>query len=30
MKDNNTIITFSQTQEYFIIYYNLLVTHYGR
>ena len=29
MKDNNTIITFSQTQQYFVIYYNLLVTCYS-
>jgi hypothetical protein len=29
MKDNNTIISFGQTQQYFVIYYNLLAARYG-
>jgi len=29
LKHNNKIISFSQTQQYFIIYFNLLATRFG-
>jgi len=30
LKDNNKIICLSQTQQYFIVYFNYLVTSFGR